>query len=81
MFPALLRLFQCIHFVSTYKRIGTGRNGSTKSGEIRVIATFYLGLDSFGSPTPQTQNLARGDSRGGSTPPSGTNRIKSLQQS
>jgi len=29
----------------------------------------------------QTQNLARGDSRGGSTPPSGTNEIKSLQQS
>ena len=30
--------------------------------------------------THQTQNLARGDSRGGSTPPSGTNEIKVLQQ-
>ena len=55
--PACLRWFQCVHFVSTYKRIETGRNGSTKSDEIRVIATFYLAVDRFGLPTPQTGDL------------------------
>ncbi len=61
-----------LHLSSSYKRIEKDRNGSSDVAELRVLFTIYLVLPSFGSALKQTQNLAKGDSRGGSTPPSGT---------
>ena len=61
-----------LHLSSSYEWIEKDRIGSRDVAEIRVLFTVYLVLPRFGSALNQTQNLARGDSRGGSTPPSGT---------